>query len=254
MNPARLFAAALGMFASSARRALVGGMSVVLAAALTAAAAQAQDKSGTELSGSGPTQRNRIVEIAPNAPDSGASSGSEANSNDADAADGSEEGQQAVTEPDATDSDGGAAQFADQDEFVSNDDVYQSPIGALLQHNCTDLLSRQMACGLAVLEVRPGTPAAAAGMRPYSGLVHTLLGATIVSAAMVFPPAFAAIGLVDQTHVGESYDLIIGVDGRRIHTIHDFEVALINVRFGDVLYLTIVRAGKRLQIPMRVTQ
>ncbi len=90
--------------------------------------------------------------------------------------------------------------------------------------------------------------------RPYSGLVHTLLGAGVVSASMFFPPAFAALGIVDHSHVGESFDLMIGLDGQRIHKIPDFQDALSKVRFGDVIYLTIVRGGKRLQIAMRVTQ
>ncbi len=147
----------------------------------------------------------------------------------------------------------GSARFADLDQFVTNDDVYQSPIGALLQHNCVQLATRQLVCGLAVLEVRPGSAAAMAGIRPYSGLVHTLLGATVVGASMFFPPAFAAIGLVDNNHVGEKFDLIIGVDGRRVHAISDFQSALAEARLGDILYVTIVRNGKRLQLPIRVT-
>jgi hypothetical protein len=149
---------------------------------------------------------------------------------------------------------GGPPKLSNLDEFVSNDDTYESLVGALLQHNCTELTDRQVVCGLAVLEVRPGSAAVAAGVRPYSGLGHTLLGAAVVSAAMVFPPAIAGLGFVEQSHVGESFDLIIGVDGHRIRSIPDFEDATADVRGGDMLYLTVIRGGKRLQIPVRVTR
>src|SRR5579862_3431139 len=98
------------------------------------------------------------------------------------------EGQEADS-GDKTDNGGNAAVETDgfdADEFMTYDDVYQSPIGAVLQHDCTRLISRQVACGLAVLEVRAGGPAAAAGLRNYSGLVHTLMGATVMGAGMVF--------------------------------------------------------------------
>jgi S1-C subfamily serine protease len=148
----------------------------------------------------------------------------------------------------------GAPQLSNLDEFVSNDDTYEAPVGALLQHNCTELTDRQTVCGLAVLEVHPGSAAGAAGVRPYSGLGHTLLGSAVISAAMVFPPAIAGLGFVEQSHVGESFDLIIGVDGRRIRSIRDFEDATASARTGDRLYLTVIRRGKRLQIPVRVNR
>ncbi len=149
---------------------------------------------------------------------------------------------------------GGPPKLANLDEFVSNDATYESPVGALLQHNCTALADRQIACGLAVLEVHPGSAAAAAGMRPYSGLGHTLLGAAVVSAAMVFPPAIAGLGFVEETHIGESFDLIIGVDGHRIRSISDFQAAASDIRIGDLIYLSLVRNGKRLQIPAKITR
>jgi S1-C subfamily serine protease len=116
------------------------------------------------------------------------------------------------------------------------------------------LTQAQVACGLAVLEVHPRSAAAAAGIRPYSGLGHTLLGASVVSAAIVFPPAIGALSIVERSRTGESFDLIIGVDGQRIRYIPDFQAAIFNLRDGDVIYLTLVRDGKRLQLPMRIAQ
>jgi hypothetical protein len=225
--------------AGGARTRIVRAAAIILAVMLAASAVYAQDKSAAELDSQNGT---RVIENAAGAADS----------NNAPAAQPDSDQYDDETNPQAA-ADGGAT-FADMDQFVTNDDVYQSPIGALVQHNCVKLVTKQMACGLAVLEVRPGSPAAIAGMRPYSGLVHTLLGATVVGVAMVFPPAFAAIGLVDNNHVGEAFDLIIGVDGQRIHAISDFQRAISEVRLGDVIYVTVVRQGKRLQLPVRFTE
>ena len=254
VNPVcRLFAWARHALASGPPKPFARAAAILLAGALAAALAHAQDTSTPGAGGNEPHDRNRIIEIPPNASVSGPSTGAEANPIDAAGAGESEEGEQPAAAQSVPDAEGGLPKFANLDQFTSLDDTYESPIGALLQHNCTELTHHQVACGLAILEIRPGSPAAAAGMRPYSGLVHTLLGATVMSAAMVFPPAIVGLGLVEDSHVGESYDLIIGVDGRRIHSIPDFEDAISEAKIGDLIYLTLVRGGKRLQIPIRIT-
>jgi hypothetical protein len=215
-----------------------GSATILLVAVLAAGAVHAQDNSAVEIERNVSQNGSGVVENPAKAPASAAQPA------DPDQYD-------SQTNPNTVD---GSARFADLDQFIANDDVYQSPIGALLQHNCVELTTRQVACGLAVLEVRPGSAAAMAGIRPYSGLVHTLLGATVVGASMFFPPAFAAIGLVENNHVGERFDLIIGVDGHRVRGIADFQGAIAEARVGDILYVTIVRDGKRLQLPIRVTQ
>jgi S1-C subfamily serine protease len=45
---------------------------------------------------------------------------------------------------------------------------------------------------------------------------------------------------------------VIGVDGRRVRHILDFQDLTSNVRPGDTVYLTIVRAGKRVQLPVQI--
>lgn len=210
---------------------------ILLAVALGAIPVYAQETSTIEVGKNRAQEENRTIEIP----------GPGAGSNDQAAEQEDEDGDVPEQSP-TTDH---QTNFADIDQFSSGDDFYQSPIGALLQCNCAELKSGQTACGLAVLEIHPGSPAAIAGLRPYSGLGHTLLGATVVGASMVFPPAFAAMGLVEHTHFGEAYDLIIGVDGHRIRGFPDFLRAISEVRMGDVLYLTIIRHGARLQIPVR---
>jgi S1-C subfamily serine protease len=76
-----------------------------------------------------------------------------------------------------------------------------------------------------------------------------LEGATM-AAALVFPPAIVALTIIDQTHVGESYDLIIGVDGTRVSDLMEFEDRTRTLRPGDIVYLNVVRSGVRRQIPV----
>ncbi len=243
---------------------------ILLASVLAICAARAQDRSGTEAAGNDSSGASSISEIPPAIRDSdpfaktGAANPNDANAEkdangDADDDQAARMGENGDGEPPAggqgvrDNEEGGPPKLANLDEFVSNDDTYESPVGALLQHNCTELTDRQPVCGLAVLEVRPGSAALAAGIRPYSGLGHTLLGAAVIGAAMVFPPAIAGLGFVEETHVGESFDLIIGVDGHRIRNISDFQDAISDLRIGDVIYLTVVRSGKRLQIPAKIS-
>ena len=62
----------------------------------------------------------------------------------------------------------------------------------------------------------------------------------------------AAVAVIDQSGIGESFDLIIGVDGRRVRHILDFQDLTSNVRPGDTVYLTIVRGGRRVQLPVQL--
>jgi hypothetical protein len=136
-------------------------------------------------------------------------------------------------------------------DFV-NQGMEESPLGVELREDCSRLDDREKVCGLAVLEVRRGSPADQAGIKSYTALTHDLLDGASVAAALVFPPAIVAVAVLDQSGIGESFDLVIGVDGRRVRHVLDFEDLTSNLRPGDILYLTIVRSGKRLQIPVHV--
>jgi hypothetical protein len=227
-------------FACHPRFSLVCAAVIVLGGVFAAGEACTQDRLGAGSATSEPCARNRISEIPP------AVAG--------DAADGSD---YAGASPELSNPDrfGSDDRIGSDDQFAgNNDDADESPVGALLQHNCAELSDGHVACGLAVLEVRAGSPAAEAGLRPYSGLVHHLLGAATIMAAMAFPPIIAGMGLVEQRHVGEAYDLIIGVDGYRIRSNDDFRQAIADARINDVIYLTVVRRGTRLQIPVRFSR
>ena len=136
-------------------------------------------------------------------------------------------------------------------DFV-NQGLDESPLGVELREDCSRLKSEEKVCGLAVLGVRNGSPADKAGIKRYTALTHDLLDGASIAAALVFPPAIVAVAVIDQSGIGETFDLVIGVDGRRVRHILDFQDLTANVRPGDILYLTVVRAGKRMQIPVHV--
>lgn len=144
-----------------------------------------------------------------------------------------------------------AANLHSLQEFM-NQGADSSPIGVELREDRRQLKSGQQADGLLILKVYNDSPAAAAGLRAYRTIGHSVLEGTAVAAAMFFPPAVLAIALIDETHIGESYDMIIGVDGKRVINYLDFEDQLRDVKPGDVVYLGIVRDGKRMQVPVLV--
>ena len=67
----------------------------------------------------------------------------------------------------------------------------------------------------------------------------------VLRGALVLP-------VIDYTQVGESYDMIIGVDGARVTNFLDFEERMRNIKPGEVVYLSVVRNGKRMQVPVPV--
>jgi hypothetical protein len=136
-------------------------------------------------------------------------------------------------------------------DFI-NQGVDESPLGMELREDCTTFADHQKVCGLAVLEVRHGSPAEKAGVKRYTALTHDILDGASVAAALVFPPAIVAVAVIDQSGVGESFDLVIGVDGRRVRHMLDFQDLTSNVKPGDTVYLMVVRDGRRVQLPVQV--
>ncbi len=129
-----------------------------------------------------------------------------------------------------------------------------TPFGMQLREARRTLKSGEEADGLLVTAVAKGSPAAAVGLHAYSHGVHdALTGVAIVSSMAPFG-AFAILLLpvLDYAQVGESYDLIIGVDGSRVTNFLDFQDRLRDLQPGEVIYLSVVRDGKRLQVTMPV--
>src|SRR4029077_12337957 len=107
-------------------------------------------------------------------------------------------------------------------EFISSGDN-TSPLGIEVREGRRQLKSGEAADGLLIVDIVEGSPAAQAGLRAYRHLARDLLQAGSVAAALVSPPAILAVPIFEQIHVGDTYDLIIGVDGNRITNFLDFE-------------------------------
>jgi hypothetical protein len=132
------------------------------------------------------------------------------------------------------------------------DGAFSSPIGVELAEGSRKLSNGQEAQGLMVLEVTKGSPAATAGLHGYKHTAHSALQGAVIAAAM-FPSPFAPIAMlalpvIELTHVGESYDMIIGVDGSRVTNYLDFTDRIHEARPGEIVYLSVLRDGKRAQM------
>ncbi len=134
-----------------------------------------------------------------------------------------------------------------------NEGELSTPFGMQLREARRTLKSGEEADGLLITAVEKGSAAAAAGLHAYSHNVHdTLAAAAIVGAFFSGPLALVVIPALDYMQVGESYDLIIGVDGSRVTNFLDFQDRMRDLQPGEVIYLSVVRNGKRLQVTMPV--
>jgi hypothetical protein len=131
-------------------------------------------------------------------------------------------------------------------------DAITTPIGLELREARRTLKSGEEADGLLITEVTKGSPAAIAGLRAYSRGVHNALTGAMIAAALVFPPAIIGVPLLDYTEIGESYDLIIGVDGVRVTDFLDFQDRMRDLKPGEIVYLSVVRDGRRHQFRVNV--
>lgn len=136
-------------------------------------------------------------------------------------------------------------------EFV-NDGDNTSSLGIQVREERRSLKSGGEANGLLIISVVEGSPAAQAGLHAYRHTASDLLQVGSVVASIVFPPAILAVPVFEEVHIGDSYDLIIGVDGNRVTNFLDFEDTMREVRPGEIVYLSVVRDGSRMQIPVHV--
>jgi hypothetical protein len=128
-----------------------------------------------------------------------------------------------------------------------------SPIGMELRESQRRLKTGETAGGLLIVKVEKDSAAERAGLRPYKRAEHTVLEGIAIGAAMVFPPAILAVPVIDYSGVGESYDMIIGVDGSRVCNVLDFEDRMRNIQPGQTVYFNVVRNGKRMQVAVPIT-
>ena len=136
-------------------------------------------------------------------------------------------------------------------DFMSEGDL-TSPLGIEVREDKRRLKKGGEVEGLLILDVFAGSPAARAGLHPYHRAMRDVLETAAVAGAMFMPPAVLLVPVFDQVHLGESYDLIIGVDGTRVTNLLDFEDRLRDVQAGEIVYFSIVRNGHRMQIQVPV--
>jgi S1-C subfamily serine protease len=138
-------------------------------------------------------------------------------------------------------------------EGFDSDGELSTPFGMQLREAKRTLKSGEDADGLLITAVAKGSPAAAAGLHPYSHAVHdALTAAAMVGAVFSGGLAVVVIPALDYMQVGESYDLIIGVDGSRVTNFLDFQDRMRDLQPGELVYLSVVRNGRRLQVTLSV--
>ncbi|MBV8451250.1 MAG: PDZ domain-containing protein [Deltaproteobacteria bacterium] len=137
------------------------------------------------------------------------------------------------------------------DDFMSEGDI-TSPLGIEVREDRRRLKSGGEAQGLLIVDVFAGSPAARAGLHPYHRAMRDALETAAIAGAIFCPPVVLLVPVFDQVHVGESYDLIIGVDGSRVTNFLDFQERLRDLQAGEIVYFSIIRNGERMQIPVPV--
>ncbi len=136
-------------------------------------------------------------------------------------------------------------------DYDSGGDL-STPIGLELREDHRTLSSGEEADGLLIVAIKKGSPAADVGLHAYSSGKHDMITGVAIAGAMFFPPAILLIPALDYSAIGQSYDLIIGVDGTRVRNFLDFQDRTRNLQPGEMIYLSVVRDGKRLQIVISI--
>jgi PDZ domain len=131
------------------------------------------------------------------------------------------------------------------------DDVVQ-PLGIEVREDHRKLKSGEDTTGLLITSVASGSPASKAGLHAHTDTARNVLEGAAVAGALVFPPAVLLAPIIASVPLGESYDLIIAVDGWRVMNVMEFEDRLRDVQPGEIVYLSVIRDGSRLQVPLKV--
>jgi len=144
-------------------------------------------------------------------------------------------------------------QLRNLQEYDSGTEMTTS-LGMQLREDRRSLNSGEEADGLLVTGVKQGSCAADAGLHPYNATKHNMMTGIAMAGAMIFPPAILLVPALDYSAIGQTYDLIIAVDGARVRNFLDFQDRTRNLQPGEILYLSVVRDGKRLQMKLMLSQ
>jgi S1-C subfamily serine protease len=135
---------------------------------------------------------------------------------------------------------------------VGGNENQVSALGIEVANGESKLTRGTSVTGIKVIGVDPNGPAAIAGLQSERMIGRTALTAALAVGGMVFPPAMFIAILVSQGDVGESHDLIIAVDGERTRNVADLQDALSREDGGEIVYLVVVRAGRRECVAVRL--
>jgi hypothetical protein len=148
---------------------------------------------------------------------------------------------------------GSARDFVEEGEGTSPQTL---AIGFEVRESSCRLKTGEQIEGLLILKVYKDSPAAKAGLQPFKNAKEHALQAVAIGAGIAFPPAMlltmVALPMIEYTEMGKSYDMIIGVDGSRVSNFFDFEERMRSVQPGELVYLNVVRNGKRMQIAIPI--
>jgi len=145
------------------------------------------------------------------------------------------------------------ASYPPPDYEFDADGATTSWIGLSLVRDRRKLKLGGYANGLLIVDVQANSPAAKAGLQPpIEGKAREAAEIVTLAAGVAFPPVMLGAAVISSTQLGQSYDMIIGVDGDRITNILDFENHVRVVQPGEIIYLNIVRNGLRRQVPVYI--
>jgi hypothetical protein len=139
-------------------------------------------------------------------------------------------------------------------QFMNDEDNVIAPLGVEVREDQRKLKSGESAIGLLIVSVSSGSPAAKAGLHSHTDVTRNVLEGAAVAGALVFPPAVLLAPIIASVPLGESYDLIIAVDGWRVMNLVEFTDRLRELQPGEIVYLSIIRDGSRLQVPVQIPQ
>jgi S1-C subfamily serine protease len=137
---------------------------------------------------------------------------------------------------------------------VGSGQIEISQLGIMVQDGSARLDDGERISGASVVEISANGPAAKVldSHRTSEMLVDGALVGTAVASAVFFPPALIGVAMLYSTHIGESHDLVIAVDGNRVRNTLDLVQPVEATQSGDTVYLAIVRSGQRLQVPVQI--
>jgi S1-C subfamily serine protease len=138
------------------------------------------------------------------------------------------------------------------DEYMQGGAIEVSPIGLELRQDQRELKSGESVKGLLIVAVANGSPAASAGLEAPQEAPKQALAAIAVAGSVAFPPAIILLPLFASLPIGQGGDFIIAVDGSRVRNVLDFEDDIRNAQPGEIIYLTIIRDGSRLQVQVHI--